>query len=214
MHHLCDLFFFCHVYFAQHYIWCCTKYQPSIDMFFCCLCLRKWTRIARFMRPTWGPSGANRTQVGPMLAPWTLLYGNLLSLCHCNHFHWSLIFVSCICLHVALINSLRPSEAYTHQWTNQHWFRQWLVTWFGPSHYLNQCWNIVSWTHRNKLQWNFNQNSYIFFQENAFEDIVWKKAAILSQPQCVNMPICRYSQDLLSLIDALYLFNLCVLNKC
>ena len=27
------------------------------------------TQIARFMRPTWGPSGADRTQVGPMLAP-------------------------------------------------------------------------------------------------------------------------------------------------
>ena len=25
------------------------------------------------------------------------------------------------------------------------------------SHYLNQCWNIVDW---NKLQWNFNRNSY------------------------------------------------------
>ena len=31
------------------------------------------TLIARFMWPTWGPSGADRTQVGPMLAPWTLL---------------------------------------------------------------------------------------------------------------------------------------------
>ena len=29
--------------------------------------------IARFMGPTWGPSGADRTQVGPMLGPWTLL---------------------------------------------------------------------------------------------------------------------------------------------
>ena len=29
--------------------------------------------IARFMGPTWGPSGADRTQVGPMLAPRTLL---------------------------------------------------------------------------------------------------------------------------------------------
>ena len=27
----------------------------------------------RFMGPTWGPSGAGGTQVGPMLAPWTLL---------------------------------------------------------------------------------------------------------------------------------------------
>ena len=28
------------------------------------------TLIARFMGPTWGPSGADRTQVGPMSAPW------------------------------------------------------------------------------------------------------------------------------------------------
>ena len=31
--------------------------------------------IARFMGPTWGPSVADRTQVGPMLARWTLLSG-------------------------------------------------------------------------------------------------------------------------------------------
>ena len=30
--------------------------------------------IARLMGPTWGPSGAGRAQVAPMLAPWTLLY--------------------------------------------------------------------------------------------------------------------------------------------
>ena len=35
----------------------------------------KSTLIARFMGPTRGPSGADRTQVGPMLAPWTLLSG-------------------------------------------------------------------------------------------------------------------------------------------
>ena len=33
------------------------------------------TPIARFMVPTWGPSRADRTQVGPILAPWTLLSG-------------------------------------------------------------------------------------------------------------------------------------------
>ena len=32
--------------------------------------------IERFMGPTWGPSGAGRTQVGPMFAPWILLSGN------------------------------------------------------------------------------------------------------------------------------------------
>ena len=35
------------------------------------------TQIATFIGPTWGPSGADRTQVGPMLAPWTLLSGKL-----------------------------------------------------------------------------------------------------------------------------------------
>ena len=35
----------------------------------------KSTLIARFMGPTWGPSGAGRTQVDPMLAPWTLPSG-------------------------------------------------------------------------------------------------------------------------------------------
>ena len=32
--------------------------------------------IARFMGPTWGPSGADRTQVDPRFAPWTLLSGS------------------------------------------------------------------------------------------------------------------------------------------
>ena len=36
---------------------------------------------ARFVGPTWGPSRADRTQVGPMLAPWTLLSG-----CSCSTF--------------------------------------------------------------------------------------------------------------------------------
>ena len=39
--------------------------------------IQEVTLIARFMGPTWGPSGADRTQVGPMLAPWTLLSGDL-----------------------------------------------------------------------------------------------------------------------------------------
>ena len=32
--------------------------------------------IASFVGPTWDPSGADRTQVGPMLVPWTLLSGS------------------------------------------------------------------------------------------------------------------------------------------
>ena len=55
-----------------------------------------------------------------------------------------------------------------------------------PSHYLNQCLNIINWTLRNKLQWILNRNSNIFFQENALENVVSEMASIFSQPQCVN----------------------------
>ena len=50
-----------------------------------------------------------------------------------------------------------------------------------------QCWNNVSSTLGNKLQWNLNRNLYIFIQENAFENVVWKMAAILSRSQCVKV---------------------------
>ena len=55
-----------------------------------------------------------------------------------------------------------------------------------PSHYLKQCWIIVNWTLRNKLQWNFNRNSNIFIQENAFEHVVCQMASIFSRPQWVK----------------------------
>ena len=43
---------------------------------------------------------------------------------------------------------------------------------------------------RNKLQWNLKRNSYIFIQENAFENLVLKMAAILFRPQCVKQTHC------------------------
>ena len=49
------------------------------------------------------------------------------------------------------------------------------------------CWNIVKSNLRNKLQWNLKQNLYIFIQGIAVENVICKMAAILSQPQCVNI---------------------------
>ena len=63
----------------------------------------------------------------------------------------------------------------------QHWFRQWLVAYSVPSHYLNQCWIIVNWTLRNKLQWNFNQNTKLFIHGNASENIICEMAAIINK---------------------------------
>ena len=66
------------------------------------------------------------------------------------------------------------------------------AAWSAPSHYLNQCWDIVNWTLGNKLQWNHNRNLYIFIQENTQKNVVWEMAAILSRPQCVNSAIAQY----------------------
>ena len=56
-----------------------------------------------------------------------------------------------------------------------------------PGHYLNQCWNIVNWILRNRLQWNLNQNSDIFIEKHSFENVVWEIMSISSRPQCVNV---------------------------
>ena len=67
----------------------------------------KHTLIARFMGTTWDPSGAERTQVGSVLAPWTLLSGYItatLYIKHCKSFsknkfesihHFMLVMIYC-----------------------------------------------------------------------------------------------------------------------
>ena len=63
-----------------------------------------------------------------------------------------------------------------------------------PSHYINQCWNIIDWTLRNKCHWNFNWNSNIFIQENALENVVCEMLSILSWPQCVKSLLSTFLQ--------------------
>ena len=55
-----------------------------------------------------------------------------------------------------------------------------------PSHYLNQSWNTVNLPPGNKFGWNVNRKSYIFYQENAFENVICETSAIFSQPQWVD----------------------------
>ena len=79
------------------------------------------------------------------------------------------------------------------QISGQHLFRCWLVTYSAPSQYLYQCWVIVNWTLRNKLQWNFNQNTKHFVHENASKNIVCEMAAILYRGRWVNYhPLFRF----------------------
>ena len=55
---------------------------------------------AKFVGPTWGPPGARRTQVGPMLAIWNLLPGKL----NCNSHSFT-------CVHMTTC-------AYVHIWVH------------------------------------------------------------------------------------------------
>ena len=57
-----------------------------------------WTLIARFLGLTWGPSGADRNQVGPMLAPWTLLSGKALFFVVSQHSEYMLLCLEFIML--------------------------------------------------------------------------------------------------------------------
>ena len=67
------------------------------------------SQIARFMGPTFGPSGADRTQVGPMMAPWTLLSG--MSFKSMQHFPIS---------DVSWLDMLAPNfQQINKRWNNQ-----------------------------------------------------------------------------------------------
>ena len=52
------------------------------------------THITGFIGQTWGPPGSCRPQMGPMLAPWTLLSGHLYR----SHVHLQLYFLLFICM--------------------------------------------------------------------------------------------------------------------
>ena len=51
------------------------KYITITTIWIGCCISRAQSQISKFMGPTWGPPGSFRPQMGPMLAPWTLLSG-------------------------------------------------------------------------------------------------------------------------------------------
>ena len=116
--------------------------------------------------------------------------------CHgvSNHWHWAVCWTSCSAnnkqnttaphnwplTHLPLVPHLCVSDS------NQHWSRLWLVAYSAPSLYLNQCWVIVNWNLRNKLQWNLNLNTNLFIHKNVFRNVVCEMASILSRERWVN----------------------------
>ena len=82
--------------------------------------------------------------------------------------HWGRVTHICVSkLIIGSANGLSPGRRQAIIWTNAGIM-------------------LIIRTLGNKLKWNLNRNSYIFIQENAFESVVWKTAAILSQPRCVK----------------------------
>ena len=94
----------CFIYSFQH-----TAYTWDI-LSWLLVKLPRTPLIARFMGPTWGPSGADRTQVGPMLTRWTfaiwawfhpsvqLLFNDSLYVSiHMNHFAIYLFLILSTC---------------------------------------------------------------------------------------------------------------------
>ena len=78
--------------------------------------------ITRFMGPTWGASGADRTQMGPMLAPWSLLSG------YCNPGMGCLLctfeeIMDQLCTNGIHFISVTPHE---HHGISNRWQHDWL----------------------------------------------------------------------------------------
>ena len=118
-------------------------------------------------------------------------------------------FRKCLCFQPWTQTNLlfQPFQAWCHivSEPGQYWFSWWpvacLTHWGRVMHkcvgnltiivsdnYLNQCWNIVNWTLKSRIQWNFNLYLNIFIQEKAFENVVCEMAAILSRPQTKPLP--------------------------
>ena len=80
--------------------------------------LSKTPQITKFMGPTWGPPGSCRPQMGPMLAPWTLLsgtrYGDDVS--NVPRYHDAVVGVVKWCCHCVICPC--PLGLYTLHFTN------------------------------------------------------------------------------------------------
>ena len=78
------------------------------------------------------------------------------------------------CHHLAPCSPLYQIPLTTHihvcvSELGQHRFRQWLIAYSVASPYINQCWLIVNWTHRNKHRWNLNQQKHSSFKKMTME---------------------------------------------
>ena len=80
--------------------------------------LRYATQITSFMGPTGGPPGSYRPQVGPILAPWTLLFGYVSACLSYKNVCVSVRF--CIIQHAAQENKILVTSIAVHPTNYAH----------------------------------------------------------------------------------------------
>ena len=81
-----------------------------------------------------------------------------------------------------------PSAAYMRQWTRSALVREMACRLFGASYYLNQCCFINNWILRNKFQWNFNQNTYVFIHKMHLKMSWYDGHFVNSKRQSITCP--------------------------
>ena len=85
--------------------------------------IAKWSLTARFMGPTWGPSGAGGTQVDSLLATWTLLPGVISHTARTDdntgHDRFAVDFMtfpSVICMYSQLLKYTMDYHSNSNEW--------------------------------------------------------------------------------------------------
>ena len=74
---------------------------------------------------------------------------------------------------------LPPGDTYVRHWPGLSLVKI-FVAFSAPSHYLNQCWSVSSWTGGNKIQWHFNPSANIGLLPVQHQGIIWASADVLS----------------------------------
>ena len=80
----------------------------------------------------------------------------------------------CITQPLWVNSSPPPSVAYIRQWTWSALVQIMACRLIGAKPLSGPMLDIVNWTLRNKLQWNFNQSTKLFIHEIALEYVVWE----------------------------------------
>ena len=106
---------------------------------------RNTNPITRLMGPTWGQSGADRTQMGPMLAPWTSLSGYIYTtIAYVDQLNWwpfvckGVMISSCLCSRLQSFNGaalltyphIVSNNYLVHQLANNEWYVQKMYIWY------------------------------------------------------------------------------------